>query len=193
LVKRTFKRALVSGMAVAAVLLATPIAAAVKLDPKYLDLLHLYARGERPQAIAALGAWSDGALQKQVRLVEEARAEAERCVDCPDPLAELPLRAAVMLHADRDKVERPDPVGREQTPRCPGPHARIAARYAAVLARVPASQDFAHLFFLTMALLWQHRACFEDALLQARAGLSYFPAPPNCCSPPVVCSRNERS
>jgi tetratricopeptide (TPR) repeat protein len=178
-VTRAWKHALASGIAVAALLVASAPTEAkpkkVKLDPRYLDLLQRYARGDRPRAIAALGAWSDGALQKQVGLVEDARVEAERCVDCSDPLAGLPLRAAVMLHADRDKVERPDPAGREQTPRCPGPHARIATRYAAVLARVPTSQDFAHRFFLTMALLWQHRACFEDALLQAREGLELFP------------------
>ncbi len=81
----------------------------------------------------------------------------------------------MMLHADRDKVEKPEPGGREEIPRCPGPHARIARRYAAVAARDPETQDFARRFFLTMALLRQHKACFEDALVEARAGLELFP------------------
>jgi tetratricopeptide (TPR) repeat protein len=154
---------------------ATPARAAGKLDPKYLELLHRYARGERPGAISALGAWSEGALQKQVGIVEDAASAAERCPECPDPLVGVPLRAAVMLHADRDKVEKPEPGGREETPRCPGPHALIARRYAATLARNPATQDFARRFFLAMALLWQHRACFEHAVAAAQAGLELFP------------------
>jgi tetratricopeptide (TPR) repeat protein len=152
-----------------------PAEAAARLSPKYLDLLLRYAHGDRLGAIAALGEWSQGALQKQVAIVQDARLKAERCSDCPNPLAGVPLRAAVMLHADRDKAEKPEPGGREETPRCPGPHARIAGRYAAILARDPETQDFARRFFLTTALLWQHRACFEDAALEARAGLELFP------------------
>lgn len=171
---RAWNRALACAVASACLVGATAPAAA-KLDPLYLDLLRRYARGERPEAIAALGEWSDGRLQKQVGIVEDARIAAERCPKCPNPLAGVPLRAAVLLHADRDKVEKPEPVGREETPRCPGAQARIAGRYAAVLARDPATRDFARRFFLTTALLWQHRACFDDALLQARAGIELFP------------------
>jgi tetratricopeptide (TPR) repeat protein len=149
--------------------------AADRLSPKYLDLLLRYAHGERPAAIAALGEWSEGAVQKQLGILENASAEAERCPKCPNPLVGVPLRAAVMLHADRDKVEKPEPDGREQIPSCPGAHARVARRYAAILARNPATQDFARRFFLTMALLWQHRACFEDAVIEANAGLERFP------------------
>jgi tetratricopeptide (TPR) repeat protein len=154
---------------------AAPAEAAARLSPKYLDLLLRYARGDRLGAILALGEWSEGALQKQVGIVEDKAAEAESCPKCPNGLAGVPLRAAVMLHADRDKGERPEPDGREETPRCPGRHAKLADRYAAVLARDPQTQDFARRFFLTTALLWQHRACFEDAILEARAGLELFP------------------
>jgi tetratricopeptide (TPR) repeat protein len=148
---------------------------ASRLDPRYLELLHLYARGERAQAVAALGEWSDGSLRKQVGIVEDLRIAAERCPGCPNPLAGVPLRAAVMLHADRDKTEHPEPVGREETPNCPGAQARIADRYAAILARDPATRSFAQRFFLTAALHGQHRACFDDALLEAHAGLELFP------------------
>ncbi len=169
-----WNRAIVLGFAVAS-LAGAAKPAAIKLDSRYLDLLHRYARGERTEAVAALGEWSEGGLLKQVGIVEDARIAAERCPKCPNPLAGVPLRVAAMLHADRDKVEKPEPVGREELPRCPGAHARIAGRYAAVLARDSATRDFARRFFLTTALLWQHRACFDDALLQARAGIELFP------------------
>jgi tetratricopeptide (TPR) repeat protein len=166
----------IAALAAATGLVATaPAEAAARLSPKYLDLLLRYARGDRPGAIAALAEWSEGALQKQVGIVEGAADAAERCPKCPNGLAGVPLRAAVMLHADRDKAEQPEPGGREETPRCPGRHAKIAGRYAALLARDPQTQDFARRFFLTTALLWQHRACFEDAILEARAGLELFP------------------
>jgi tetratricopeptide (TPR) repeat protein len=162
--------------AVAVLASAAPAEPASALDPRYLDILRRYAAGERPQAIADLGPWSLGALRKQLAVVQDLRAQGvERCPGCPDPLASVPLRAAVMLHADRDRVERPEPTGREQTPRCPGPHAAIAERYAAILARDSATRDFARRFFLATALVWQLDACFDDALRRARAGLELFP------------------
>jgi tetratricopeptide (TPR) repeat protein len=175
-VVRTWTRAIVSGIAALTLMeAAAPARAAVKLNPQYLDLLHLYARGERAVAVAGLGKWSESALQKQVGIMENAAVVAERCLDCPKQSLGALLRAAAMLHADRDKVDKPEPVGREQKPLCPGPHARIAGRYARVMARDPETQDFARRFFLTRALLWQHRACFDDALLEARAGIELFP------------------
>ena len=149
--------------------------AAAGLDPGYVELLGRYARGERPEAIAALGRWSEHALQKQLAAIEDARVDTERCTTYPNPLAHLPLRAAAMLHTDRDEVERPEPSGREQIPQCPGPHARIAGRYAALLARDPETRDFARRLFLARAQQWQLKACFEDALRGARDGLALFP------------------
>ncbi len=38
---------------------AVPARSAGKLNPRYLDLLERYARGERPAAIAGLADWSE--------------------------------------------------------------------------------------------------------------------------------------
>ncbi len=145
------------------------------LDPRYLALLRQYAAGERPQAVGALGQWSPHELRKQLGVVQDARAAAEKCPECPDPLAGTPLRAAVMLHHDRDRADRPRPSGREQLPRCPGPQARLARDYAATLARIAETREFARRFFLASTLSFQLEACFEDALGQAHAGLDLFP------------------
>lgn len=155
--------------------LAATAETAPRLEPRYRELLLRYARGERAQAIADVGAWSVGALQKQVAAAQEARLEVERCPRCPNPLAGVPLRAAVLLHADRDKAERPEASGREQPLRCPGPQALIAGRFAAILARDPEARDFARRYFLAMTLRAQLDACFEDAYREARAGLELFP------------------
>jgi tetratricopeptide (TPR) repeat protein len=145
------------------------------LDARYLELLRDYARGDRSQAVAALAHWSEEDLQKQVAIVQRAWVAAERCPRCKNPLVGVPLRAAVLLHADRDKADRPDPSGREQPPLCPGLQARLAGRYAALLARDPDLQDFARRFFLATSQQWQLEACFDDALRQARAGSALFP------------------
>jgi tetratricopeptide (TPR) repeat protein len=175
-VAKAWDRAIAVGVGVAWLLAAPPGSEATdRLDPRYLELLRSYARGDRPQAIAGLAKWGERALQEQVGVVQDARLAAERCPKCTNPLAGVPLRAAVMLHTDRDRVERPEPNGREEIPRCPGANARVARRYATILARDPETQDFARRFFLATALVWQHGACFEDAELQAHAGLELFP------------------
>jgi tetratricopeptide (TPR) repeat protein len=148
---------------------------AAALDPKYLELLRSYAAGQRAEAVADLGQWGERALQSQLSAVQDARTASERCPQCPNPLANVPLRAAAMLHTDRDEAERAEPIGREQLARCPGMHARIAGRYAAILSRDPETRDFARRLFLLRAQRWQLGACFEDAHAAARAGLERFP------------------
>ena len=173
--------------------LAATAESAPRLEPRYLELLGRYARGERPQAIAALGEWSLGALQKQVAAVQEARLAAERCPRCPDPLAGVPLRAAVMLHADRDEAEQPEPSGREQPIRCPGPHTLIARRFASILARDPEPG-------ISRAAISSPWRCARSSTRASRTrtrrpgpGSRCSPAMRSSSSPPAACSRRERS
>src|SRR5687767_2348046 len=94
------------------------------LSPEYERAVRLYARGERTAAVAALSDLRPGDLDKQVELLDNAARKAMRCASCLDPLKELPLRAAVLLHADRDEMERPSFTGMEHHRGCPGEHAR---------------------------------------------------------------------
>jgi len=118
--------------------------------PEYLALLRDYARGERAAAIAGLGALGQRDLERQLGEVQRLVLAAEQC-RCRSPLEGLPLRAAVMLHADRDSAEQPVSSEPEQPRPCPGWQARLAGRYAALLARLPDTRDFARRFFLAMA------------------------------------------
>jgi len=133
---------------------------------EYWKLLELYARGERADALLGLERFSHDAL---IHEYGELRAAALK-MDLRGP-----LRAAVMLHWDRDDADRPPPAGTEQPRTCPGKQAELAGRYAALLARWPETRDFAKGFFLTVAHRCQWDFCLEAALRWARDGLKLFP------------------
>jgi tetratricopeptide (TPR) repeat protein len=142
---------------------------------EYFELIRRYARGERAEAVAGLGAWSERNLARQLASVEEAARAAERCPACPNVLADLPLRAAVMLHWDRDRADQPSPEGVELQRQCPGPLARLAGRLARVLARRPATADFARRFFRMVVTSCQWDACFDAAERWAGEAIEIFP------------------
>jgi tetratricopeptide (TPR) repeat protein len=141
----------------------------------YYELIRSYARGERPQAVAALGAWSERDLARQLASVEDAARALERCPSCPNSLAGLPLKAAVMLHWDRDRAEQPPRAGVEQPQACPGPLATIAGRFARVLARNVPQDDFARRFFRMVVTSCQWDACFEAAERWAGEAIALYP------------------
>jgi tetratricopeptide (TPR) repeat protein len=85
------------------------------------------------------------------------------------------LRAAIMLHVDRDDTDHPKSLDREHPRACPGAQAEIAARYARFLARNPEGKDFARRFFLAMAHISHWDACLPAARRWAEAGLKVFP------------------
>lgn len=157
--------------------LGSPLAAA-QLRPDYVEILRQYARGERTEAVAAVGRWSEHDLQRQVAAIQERVVAAERCPACPNSLEGLPLKAAVMLHADRDEADRPASTEAEQPRPCPGRQARIAGAYAGLLTRIPDTRPFARRFFLAMTLRGQWDFCLEDARRWSREGLDLFPRDP---------------
>jgi tetratricopeptide (TPR) repeat protein len=153
-------------------LAAPPKAGGPRAD--YLELLRAYARGERAEAIAELGTWSLRELDRQLGQMARLVQAAELC-RCPTPIEGVSLRAAVMLHADRDRAERPASTEAEQPRPCPGPQARLATRYAALLARLPEHRDFARRFFLATALRAQWDYCLEEAVRFGQDGIQLFP------------------
>lgn len=149
----------------------------VSLD--YEGLLRQYARGDTAAAVSALGRMRPGDVDDQVRAIQRRAKDAARCATCADPLDELPLRAAAMLHADRDEAERPAATGSEHARACPGVHARRAGQLAAVLAtRGVREREFARRFFLAMSERCQWDFCLEAATQWARDGLERFPSDP---------------
>lgn len=151
-----------------------PSGARAQVSDGYLRLLERYARGNRPEAIAGLSAFGE----RDFNAFHAWGVAASRCGNCKtaEEFLRLPLRAAVMLHADRDSEDRPEPWGNEQRRPCPGRHGSVAGRYAALLARWPETKDFARRFFLSMALRCQWDSCFDHGLRWARDGLKLFPS-----------------
>lgn len=143
----------------------------------YRRLLELYARGERAEALAGLERLSFNDLIQAYGELRAAALKPTLPVDTEADLRGL-LRAAVMLHSDRDEEDRPPPTGTEQPRGCPGKQADLAGRYAALLARWPETRDFARRFFFATALRCQWDFCLEPALRWAKDGLKLFPRDP---------------
>jgi tetratricopeptide (TPR) repeat protein len=146
---------------------AAPDVQVVSLE--YEGVLRLYSRGEREAALAALGTMRASDLDQQIHSLQRQAKRSARALDA------LPLRAAVMLHVDRDELERPVATGRERARPCPGEDTRRAGQIAALLAQRDLTRDFARRFFLAMAQRCQWDFCLEAAEQWGRDGLERFP------------------
>jgi tetratricopeptide (TPR) repeat protein len=145
-------------------------------DP-YRPLLESYARGDRAAALEGLAKLPEKAQLRGYEQIRALAVQAERCPSCPfaQTFLRLPLKAAVMLHLDRDRALNPRSDEVEQPRPCPGWQAWLAARYATLLARWPATRAFARAFFVGMALRCQMDACLEHAQGWCEEGLKLFP------------------
>lgn len=145
----------------------------------YEGLLRLYARGDRAAALEGLGRMRASDVDQEIQALQRNAKEAGRCPPCGEALDALPLRAAVMLHADKDEAERPPATGSEHARQCPGVQARRAGQIAAVLAtRKDRDREFARRFFLAMAQRCQWDFCLQAAEQWAADGLERFPGDP---------------
>ncbi len=161
-------------------------------DSRYLGLLTSYAAGKRAEAIAALGEWTEDELEVQFALLHSLARTAQRCrtpILVPSTAAlveacaaqahieQLPLRAAVMLHADREGFEQ------ARTTSCPGAtwqcgdlfHGRMAEHLTELVLLQPNGPEFARRFYVGMALQAHSRGCFLDAQRWSLGGLQRFP------------------
>jgi tetratricopeptide (TPR) repeat protein len=140
--------------------------AAARVDPVYRSLVERYARGQRAEAVAGLSALPRAHVAGLIRDVQKAPQDF--------PL----LKAAAMLHVDRDESLRAPGLGTdegEQPRHCPGADAGFAERYAALLALQDGGQDFAKRFYLAFALQCRWNGCLLEAQAWATKGLALFP------------------
>ena len=148
------------------------------VSPEYEALLRQYARGEREAAVAALADWDPPNVDRQVRALVRAARGAAGCTACPDPVDERLMKAAVMLHLDRDSADRPPAAGNEQPRLCPGVDAHRARSVAELLAAREATRGFARKVYLVVAQGAQWDFCLDDAVEWGREGLARFPRDP---------------
>jgi tetratricopeptide (TPR) repeat protein len=142
---------------------------------RYLQIVDRYAAGQRAEALAALSGWSQRELG---RGLEALRASSlHPCSPCLEPVQ---VKAAVMLHTDRDDVERRLlPPGDEGEPVCgDGAHAEYARKAAVLLFERPDGRDFGRRWLLAMALRDQHAFCLPNALRWADEGVRWFAKDP---------------
>lgn len=148
-----------------------------------------YAAGRRAEAIAALGEWTEDELEMELALLDRLSRTAQDCrgnhrgntaslvAACAARarFEQLPLRAAVMLHTDRESFER-TPKSPETALRCGVlVHGRKAERLAEFVLLQPNGPEFVRRFYLAAALQAHTRGCFLDARRWSRVGLRRFP------------------
>ena len=160
------------GLVVAALVLFPSAVARAQVDHEYVGLVERYARGDWTGALGALAEYGEGRSR-----VAAERISAGTWPGAPGvPWYEARfVRAAIMLHVDRDQEDHPRGPDREQIRPCPGAQAEIAARYARFLARNAEEKEFARRFFLAMAHISHWDACLAAARRWAEAGLKVFP------------------
>jgi tetratricopeptide (TPR) repeat protein len=149
------------------------------LSTEYAEMVRLYAAGDSRAALALLGGWSESRIREHNQGLREAVVSIRKCPSCPirQAFSKFPVRAALLLHADREIHDQfSEPVS-EQESRCgTGPHATIVDHRAAILLLIdPLAQDFLEPLYLGIArhAEWSH--CLPQSQQWARAGLRLFP------------------
>ena len=160
-------------------LLATVVAlaaAAQTTSYSYSELLRRYAAGDRAAAVASLASFEDGAIERELEALRNHSHADLRCLSCDPRQLYATLRAAVMLHTDRDELERrPLGISGEHAPTCGPPvHARFAEGALVPLLNEPAGREFARRWYVAMALRSLGDLCFEEGRQWALSGLKRF-------------------
>lgn len=126
----------------------------------YWSTVAEYAGGDRAAAVKAIDAMTRADLATALR---EASA----------PFAPRPLRAAVLLHAERERADRRKAVeGSGGQPDCwVGPHGSMAEALLKPTGEQPGGREFVAAFALAQSLHQRSLLCFQNALYWAELGL----------------------
>lgn len=140
-------------------------------EPQPLALAQLYASGQRAEAVARLEGWSEADMKAElVTLRSQMRKMG-------DHLPEGLLRAAVMLHTDREAYERMQSPVVESVRECGinkhGGYAR--SLIGLLIVQTESSRDFARRWLTAMALSSQWDLCLDDVRRWTHEGLKWFP------------------
>jgi tetratricopeptide (TPR) repeat protein len=171
-----------------------PVASAQKVDAlpdDYREIVGQYAAGETAAALFQLGGWSDERVRKHVSNLSDAVVSIRKCPGCPIRVAftKFPLRAALLLHLDRELQEHFSLPESEQAPVCGSGLQAIAFEHlASILTLVdPAGGAFVKRFPKEASLLLA-----EGVALEARAYFNMTPAPVSIgLSPATMRMRDE--
>ena len=134
-----------------------------------LAMAGLYAEGRRAEAIAGLSGWSEDDLKRELSALRAINTKL-------GSLQSQPLRAAVMLHTDRDAFERMQAPVVETARQCGiGPHAAFARALVSVLmVQSDSSREFGRRWLIAMSLQSHWDLCLDDVVSWTREGLKWF-------------------
>jgi tetratricopeptide (TPR) repeat protein len=145
----------------------------------YWGVVAQYVKGERTEALAKIGAWNGKDLDAVVDSIEDLAKAASKCRACEasQGFEALPLRAAVLLHAERDRADRTLRIKeRDGEPSClASAQGSAAERLAKVAASQPGGRDFVARFSVTMSSDFRSLLCFLGAARWAEFGLEVAP------------------
>lgn len=156
---------------------SAPQVAALPAD--YREFVQQYVSGDHDEALAFLGNWNDERLRLQIKRLKEVVVTIRSCAQCPERQAfvRFPLRAAILLHGDREIQQEFRPPTNEQPPTCGvGLSAEAIVHLSAILKLVdPKAGEFLRPFYLGMSrqARWSH--CSVESALWARSGLRMYP------------------
>ena len=149
------------------------------LPEDYSDIVRLYASGEEASALALLGGWSESRVRKHAEELRDAVVSIRKCPACPTRLAfsRFPIRAALLLHVDREILDQFSPPVSEHVPQCGiGDQAKVIDHLTAILLLIdPEAGAFLRPLYLAIAQQAQWSHCFNESAAWARAGLRFLP------------------
>ena len=149
------------------------------LPADYVAIVEAYAAGDRAEALVRLASWTGDRESDEARALKDVVVALRRCAGCPEKSAfgRLPLKAALLLHGEREVQQQFDPPVSEQVARCgTGTHGEIVEHLAAILSLIdPMAEEFLRPFYLGMAQHAQWAHCFAESREWAERGLRRFP------------------
>jgi tetratricopeptide (TPR) repeat protein len=145
----------------------------------YWDIVARYTRGSRAEATAEIAGWNEKDLGRILKSIQDLEKAARRCDACEDRARfdALPLRAAILLHAERDRVDRLAKVQENGgAAECAvSANGRMSAELLGPAALQPGGARFAARFAASFALHLRSALCFLTGRNWAEAGLKLVP------------------
>lgn len=146
-------------------------------DARYWALVEQYLRGDRARALADIASWEVKDLEKVASSVSHLSESANRCAACPDrkKFDALPVRAAVLLLAERDRLDRMNARLANQGGECSASHNATIERLLRLVRRQPGGTEFSSRFSVAMSLHYRSLLCFLHARATVESGLKADP------------------
>jgi tetratricopeptide (TPR) repeat protein len=146
----------------------------------YWAAVESFSQGRKEQAFGALASLKQADLNRLAKSWEGLASAARKCDSCAERqrFDQLPLRGAVLLHAERDRVERKSRFGSDEDVCDIGVHGRMGERLLPLVLSQPQGGKFVTRFSIGMSLYFRATTCVGHALGWAVTGLNSSPKNP---------------